>query len=269
MRLLYCDESNLTAVDFDFFVYGGIVVDCATAAALSAEIERIRLNAGVPPTFVLKFNPGPPNLSHAEFAALKQRIIRAGVDSGCRFVTSLILHNIATAPADARLNEINRAAFHFNNYLRSCNAHGLVLIDQFTDTHVNHHLREKFLVGVTGMPYGKGIIRLDRILGFHYAAIGQSHFGSLIDIVIGSFRFAVNAHTRNQTGQLPTAAQLLTELSPLFIRLPSGRVSENSLFFSPKIINARVYMKRYEQLKQYLIANGIEAEQPITDVRLY
>jgi len=83
--------------------------------------------------------------------------------------------------------------------------HGLVLIDQFTDIQINHHLREKFLLGLKDMPYGLTAMRLARILGFHYAAIGQSHFGSLIDIILGSFRFAVNAHTRNQAEKLTTA----------------------------------------------------------------
>jgi len=68
------------------------------------------------------------------------------------------------------------------------------------------------------MPYGLTAMRLARILGFHYAAIGQSHFGSLIDIILGSFRFAVNAHTRNQAEKLTTAGHLLSLLRRLFLR---------------------------------------------------
>jgi hypothetical protein len=268
MRLLYCDESNLNSTDFDFFVYGGIVIDTARAASLSSTIEQIRIKAGVAPTFVLKFNPGPQNLDHQQFAQLKCDIIQAAVDHGCVFLTSLILHNIATSSAEARLREINRVSLHFNYHLQSINEHGLVLIDQFTDNQANPHLREKFLVGVTGLPYSPAF-RLNRVLGFHYAAIGQSHFGSLIDIVIGSFRFAVNAHTRNQAGNMATAGLLLTQLSPLFLRLNSGRVSENSLFFSPKVITAPPFLYRYQQLKSYFTENGIEAEQPITNQRLY
>jgi hypothetical protein len=269
MRLLYCDESNLNEVDFDFFVYGGIVIDGVRAASLSSNIEQIRLNAGVSPTFVLKFNPGPPNLNHQQFAQLKSGIIQAAVDHGCIFLTSLILHNIATSPEAARLREINRVALHFNYHLRSIDEHGLVLIDQFNDTQANHHLREKFLVGVTGMPYPPFTMRLDRILGLHYAAIGQSHFGSLIDIVIGAFRFAINVHTRNQAGNTATAALLLQQLSPLFLRSPSGLVTENSLFFSPKVITAPPFLGRYERLKRFLAENGVAAAQPITNERLY
>jgi hypothetical protein len=268
MRLLYCDESNLNETDFDFFVYGGIIIDTSRAASLSSAIEQIRINAGIDPTFLLKFNPGPPNLDHQQFAQLKCDVIQTAVDHGCVFLTSLILHNIATSAASARLREINRVSFHFNCYLQSINEHGLVLIDQFTDTQANPHLREKFLVGVTGMPYSPAI-RMNRILGFHYAAIGQSHFGSLIDIVIGSFRFAINAHTRTQTGNLATAALLLSQLSPLFLRLGSGQVSEDSLFFSPKVITAPPFLRRYRQLKEFLTQNGIEAAQTITNERTY
>lgn len=267
MRLLYCDESNLNSADFDFFVYGGIVIDTSAAASLSAAIEQIRLRAGIDPSFVLKFNPGPSNLNHKQFVQLKRDIIQAAVDHNCAFLTSLILHNIATSPAVARLNEINRVTLHFNYYLNSVSDHGLVLIDQFTDTQVNHHLREKFLIGVTGMPYSNSM-RMDRILGFHYAAIGQSHFGSLIDIVIGCFRFAVNAHTRNETQNMATAGVLLTQLSPLFVRT-HNRVREVSLFFSPKMIQAPPFLRRYDDLKAFFAQHGIETWQPITNQRQY
>jgi hypothetical protein len=250
-------------------VYGGITIDATRAAALSAAIEQLRVNAGVSPDFILKFNPGPPNLNHQHFLQLKQDIIQAAVDHGCTFITSLILHNVATSPDVARRNEINRVSYHFDLYLGTAQSNGLVLIDQFTDTQINHHLREKFLLGLKDMPYGPPNMRLNRILGFHYAAIGQSHFGSLIDIVIGSFRFAINAHTRNQTNNLATAGLLLTLLSPLFRRNASGRVLETHLFFSPKVISRAPYLQRYANLKTFLTSHGIEAAQPITNERLY
>ena len=46
------------------------------------------------------------------------------------------------------------------------------------------------------MPYSDEI-KLDRIIGIHYSAIGQSHFTSIVDIGIGSFRFCINEHTHN------------------------------------------------------------------------
>jgi hypothetical protein len=269
MRLLYCDESNLDRKDFDFFVYGGLAIDAATANTLSAAIEKIRVDAGIPRDFIVKFNPGPPHFTHEQFIKVKQAIIESAVAHGCLFLTSMILHNVATSPDDARRNEINRICLHFQYSLNLANDHGLVLIDQFEDKKIDSHLREKFLIGATKLPYPPHEVRFTRILGFHYAAIGQSHFGSLVDIVLGSFRFAVNAHTRGQTGNLPTAGKMLQMISPMFHRSTNGTVSDFSLFFSPKIIKATTYLKKYTELKAFLATYGIDAEQTITNERTY
>ncbi len=44
----------------------------------------------------------------------------------------------------------------------------------------------------------------------------RSHFGSVIDIILGSFRFAVNAYTRQDTKKLEAAPTLLKLIAPLF-----------------------------------------------------
>jgi hypothetical protein len=116
---------------------------------------------------------------------------------------------------------------------------------------------------VTGLPFSKQL-RLDRIVGFHYSAIGQSHFNSLIDIVIGSFRFSVNALKTQK--HLETAKKILRILAPLFFRDdPSRDIPEISIFFSPKKIKAARYREQYQSLKDYLAENGIPTIQPITD----
>lgn len=269
MHLLYCDESNLEPKDNEFFVYGGVVIEASAALPLSKAVEKIRLDSGVPKDFVLKFNPGPKHLNHQQFSALKQAVIEAARDHGCLFLTSLILHNVATSPDDARRNAINTICFHFDCYLNRPKSHGLVLVDRFDDKQIDGHLREKFSIGLTGMPYSQEM-RLERIVGYHYSAIGQSHFGSVIDIVLGSFRFAVNAFTRNETGKMQTAGALLAMMSPMFFRERSdGRVSELSLMFSPKIIKSDKYRTQYEALKSFLEQSGIAAEQEITNERRY
>lgn len=269
MHLLYCDESNLEDKENDFFVYGGIVVEGGAALSLSKAVDKIRSDTGVPTDFCLKFNPGPPELNHSQFVALKQAVIEAAVEHQCTFLTSLILHNIAKSPDEARRNAINTICYHFHCYLVHQNSHGLVLIDRFEDKKIDGHLREKFSIGLTGMPYSNQM-RLDRIIGFHYSAIGQSNFGSVIDIVLGSFRFAVNAFTREDPGKLQTARNLLTLLAPLFYSEPVvGHISELSLFFSPKVVYSGKYRAMYEDLRDFFAENGILPEQPITNERLY
>jgi hypothetical protein len=269
MHLLYCDESNLEEKDNDFFVYGGLVVDGQAAQSLSLEIDTIRESAKIPRDFILKFNPGPKHLSHEEFISLKQAVIDAAISHSCVFLTSMILHNIATNPNDARRNEINRICYHYDCYLNRPKSHGLVLIDRFEDKKIDGHLRDKFSIGITGLPYSKEL-RLERIVGFHYAAIGQSHFSSIIDIVLGSFRFAINAFTRQDKEKLDSAKRILEILSPLFFReATDGKISELSLFFSPKVIKSEKYRTMYSDLANFLSEYGIETTQKITNERMY
>ncbi len=270
MHFLYCDETNLEERRGDFLIYGGIMIDGAAAHDLSRRIDEIRRMNGIDRAFHLKFNPGPTGMAHNHFIEVKQEIIETAAAHNVRLLTYLVLHDIADDPDTARRFGINSVCYHFDCMLNRLNDAGFVLIDQFTDegNQIEAHLREKFSVGVRGMPYSM-IMHLDRILGFHYSAIGQSHFPSLIDIILGSFRFAVNRHTRCMDEREATAQRLLRLLSPLFIRQADGKVSELSLLFSPKQIKVERYRDTYQALKDYLTASGIESEQTITEFRMY
>ena len=269
MYLLYCDETNLDPNNHAFFIYGGIAVSVAKAKLLHDKVEEIRHNNNIAPDFLLKFNPKPENLTHHKFITVKQAIIEASIEQGCTLIVSIILHNIATNPDEARRKEINRIAYHFHCLLQRENDYGLVLVDRFSDRQIDTHLREKFAIGLCGLPY-QDPMRLESIIGYHYSAIGQSHFGSIVDIVLGSLRFAVNAHATQDHSRLSTATTLLRLLSPLFIRNTiTGEVGEISLFFSPKVVRVDQYREQYTALKSFLAENGIEAQQEITDVRMY
>ena len=113
-------------------------------------------------------------------------------------------------------------------------------------------------------------MRLSNILGFHYSTVGQSHFPSLIDVALGSLRFAVNAHTRDQAEHQVAATTLLRLLSPLMIRNGEGEpVLEIGFMFSPKVILVPRYRDQYQRLKDYLAAGGIVTAQSITGKRQY
>lgn len=266
MKLFYCDESNLEHRDGDFFVYGGLSIPDGTALELSNNIESIRCEAGIENDFILKFNPKPDHLSHEEFILVKQAIIQAAIEAGCEMFISMILHNIATEVDLARRNEINRLCYHFNSSLKRDNDEGLVLIDRFNDRQIDAHLREKFSTGLVGMPYCDEM-RLDRILGYHYSAIGQSNFPSIVDIIIGSLRFCINIHTRTEEND--NVNDILSLLAPLFPRNGDGLIPELYLFFSPKVIKVEGYKQTYDSLKEFLFSSGISAEQDITSERNY
>jgi hypothetical protein len=263
MHLLYCDETNLEARKGDFFVYGGIVIDGAKARDLSHRIDKIRADAKVPVDFKLKFNPGPPGLNHQQFIDLKAAVIATAIDAKVGMLISVILHDIATSPDLARRNGINTLCFHFDCLLNRIPGPGLVLIDRFTDKQIDAHLAEKFSIGVTGLPHSAEM-RLSNVVGFHYAAVGQSHFSSLIDVTLGSLRFAINAFTRGEEDNLASAKRILRGLQPLFYRSAENEpISELSFFFSPKTVKVAGYRDRYVALKKFLSDQGMDTAQKI------
>jgi len=269
MYLFYCDETNLDPSHADFFVYGGLAIPSKKAYDLHNEMEQIRKNAGIPSNHQLKFNPCPDGVEYKEFVKAKEKIIKAAASHGCVLIISIILHKIAKGPDKARRNEINRVVYHFNCFLNKPNTHGLVLIDRFCDKRIDSHLREKFAVGIKGLPYTSEE-RLDKIIGFHYSAIGQSHFPSIVDILLGSLRFSINAHSKGRAEKTEIALYLLRLMEPLFYRDSlNHKVHNISLNFSPNIIKISKYRSKYQSVKDFLGEAGINASQTITDIRMY
>lgn len=271
MHLFYCDETNLEERAGDFLIYGGLIIEGERARDFSAAIDELRTRRGVPRDYRLKFNPGPEEFTHEQFIALKQEVLEVAARFGARLVVYTILHDIASNPDTARRNGINTVCYHFDCILHHLNGSGLVLIDRFNDegNAIDAHLRDKFTVGITGLPYSREV-RLANICGFHYSSIGQSHFPSIVDVALGSLRLAINAHTRETAGLLETANILLNLLSPLFWRQnDADPIPEMGFQFSPKVVKVPKYKAKYQGLKDFLAAGGVPTSQEITDQRMF
>lgn len=271
MHLLYCDESNLAEKAGDFLIYGGVIIDAATAREFSREIDEIRGGFGVERAYRLKFNPGPKGMSHQDFIKLKQAVLECAVKYRAQFIAYAILHDIAKSPDEARRNGINTVCYHFNCILNRLESPGLVLIDRFNDegNQIDGHLADKFSIGLLDMPYSKEM-RLENIVGFHYSAIGQSHFPGIVDVILGSLRFAINACTRNEEKNFDTSKSLLNLLSPMFFREEgAAKVSELGFLLSPKVVKAAKFRDVYSRLHQFLAGSGVDLAQKITGERQY
>ena len=263
MYLLYCDETNYEKRCGDFFVYGVVAIDSTKAATLSAEIEGIRNRLETPRDYLLKFNPGPLGFSHDKFIELKRGVMNAAAQSDCRLLINLLLHDVAQSSEHARRFGINTLCYHFDCLLNRLNEKGIVLIDRFNDREIDAQLRERLAVGLTGMPPYGSELRIQHILGYHYAAIGQSHFCSVVDVILGSMRFAINAFTRQENDHLASAINILAQLAPLFYRAEGEQVHEISLWFSPKVIRNQHYREQYLALQEFLAAHGVTVAQDL------
>lgn len=268
MFLLYCDETNFQKTPGDFFVYGGVAIPGAAARALADDIAAIRTAMKVPAAYELKFNPGPEGFSHQQFIDLKKTVIAAAVKHECKLLVNLCLHDIAKSSEEARRYGINTLAYHFDCFLNRPKVPGLMMIDRFSDKQLDAQLKEKINVGLTGALPFSATMKIEWIVGFHLAGIGQSHFCSLVDVVLGSLRFAINCFTQKKQEHQKSAGEILSQLAPLFFR-ESGQfidptdVTPISLWFSPKEIKADKYAAMYNALRDHLTQHGIKAAQKI------
>lgn len=256
MYLLYADEVNVDPASTEFFIYGGIAVHADYAAALSGAIDALRAEHGYQPLDPLKFNTveRPSRITAETHREIKREVTATAVEHGVRLFASFILHKIATSPEEARRKEINRICYHFDCFLRREDDYGIVLLDTFNDEKLPGILREKFAVGLRGLPYSP-TYRLERVLGFHLASIGSSHFTSVVDIAMGSLRYAVNCMDNSR--QHAVARTLLRQLAPMCIRgTRLGEIDEISAFFSPKTVRVPSYQERYGRLREYFEQSG-------------
>jgi len=256
MYLLYTDEVNVDPRSSDFFIYGGVSIDASHAASLSRRIDLLRQEHGYRPGDLLKFNTHerPDTITPETHREIKRKVIEEVATHGVHLFASFILHNIATSPEDARRKEINRVCFHFDCFLRERDEHGIVLIDTFTDSNLPRILREKFSIGLSGLPYSDPY-RLERVLGFHLASIGSSNFSSVVDIVLGSLRYAVNC--LGDSSRQDVVQTLLSQLASLCLRNDGGSIREVSLFFSPVRVRVSEYYEQYQNLRDFLTRNGL------------
>jgi hypothetical protein len=266
MHLLYCDESNLEHRAGDFLVYAGVLIPADAAGTLSQRIDELRVAAGLTPDVRLKFNPRPENLTHQQFLELKQAIISAAAEHGCKLLAYAVLHDLAGDPDNARRYGINTVCYHFHCVLNRMDARGIVLIDRFNDANneIEGHLKDKMAVGVQ-LPHRNQPTRLSNIVGFHYSAVGQSHFTTLIDIIVSSLRYAINVHTRGDANR-DGAVNILQVLSSLFYRFEnSDRVPDMGFCFSPMNVRSERYHGLYISLQEFLREGGIDSAQTINN----
>jgi len=262
MHLFYTDETNVDPESTEFFVYAGVAIPSENAAALSADIHELRKRNGYEPRDLLKFNTRerPDHISPTEHTAAKRELMEAAARHGVKLIASFLLHKIAQDGdvERARRNEINRVCYHFDAYLHRVKDYGVVLVDTFNDVQLNNVLREKFSMGIGGsLPFSR-TLPLDRILGYHQATIGTSHFTSVIDVVLGSLRYAVNSRKENR----PVCKTLIGQLAPLCIYESfNNRVSSLSINFSPKNVRAPKYLAVYKELCAFFSENGIEPNE--------
>lgn len=264
---MFTDETNVQqSKQAKFFAYGGLIVSAESIRGLSARIEKIRNDIGYKPEDVLKFdtNARPSQVTPEGAKVAKREVIKACIDANCRFIVTVVLHDVAKNQESQALIEqgANSVIAKFNGYLGVMDSHGAVIVDRLPSATEYGYLTAKFQKGLA-MP-GDTQVRLDRIALFASTCSGASHCSSAMDIVLGAFRFCINS-PKNMTA----AAEMMAAVTNLIWHTRDGDniyAHERGLLFRPKTVKVASYKAEYDALLEWInqLLTKADAETPPT-----
>ena len=206
MYLMYADETDHHQEGAaPFFLYGAVFIPADVATDLSNFVAVTRTAAGFRPGDIFKFASAglPIHVTRQAHTHAKREVVRYAGELGVTFSVNVVLHALArTRPHDTLVEwGANTMLGAFNTFLRERVDTGLAFLDRLPIAGSDDYIKERFGCGLDIAPRsGRPGSRqpLDRILGIHPSIQGASHFASVADVVLGSFRYCVNELERDQ-----------------------------------------------------------------------
>jgi len=249
--LFVTDETNLGTGNPPgkpprFFMYGGVIVPVEKVGPLHRDIEAIRKEHGFKPTDELKFTHAKSAVPEEAHRAAKAAVIAAAKTHGVLFVANLVHQGLVKnqPPGETVGWGANTVIGRFNYFLRKVNGDGLVVVDRFGSGKGGEYsyLREKFQRGLI-MTKRREDVPLERICGYMATCSGASHLSSVVDVVLGAFRYCVD-----KRGEGGIAAALFPEVVDLMWR-NGTRIRDYGLII-PKVTGSM--QDEYEELLEPL-----------------
>jgi hypothetical protein len=246
------DESNVTQGKHAlFFIYGGLIIAADKCLEATNNIAGIRTNYGFTTDAEFKFDSRskPPHLSNAEFSQAKDEVLTVCRKLEVSFMAYAVHHGIAsTKKADLWLWALKTLLCQFDLLLQREKSHGICLVDRFeNDLSLLKSIHQQ---GVDPeFSGGRLLHRLENVWCYGTINIGTTHIASMVDIVLGAFRYCVNEMARKSV-----PLKLYKKVRPLML-CESGnpsKVNEWGLFLRPKEVKAVSYKQDYDALLKHL-----------------
>jgi len=202
MYALLLDETNKERTETSrFFLYGGVFFHLDTASALHREMKTIRERAGFKETDLFKFqtHSRPKSVSKDKFNQAKEKVLSLCEKHKVLFIAYMVSHNVAYSQSLQKKIEwaSKEIIYQFNEYLARHKEKGIVIFDNLPFKGGVKYLRELFCKGITTATTRNNPQIPKNIVGYSISTIGASHLNSIMDIILGSFRYCVNANRIN------------------------------------------------------------------------
>lgn len=248
MYFLFTDETNQQQTDqVRFFIYGGVFISAPQLVEVHRLIEGIRARRGYQATDSFKFalHDRPDQVTVDDFREAKRELIEGCRDIGVTFVVCVTLHAIAENQGVSQTIQYgaNTVIGAFNWFLVERSDHGICFMDRTEGSHA--YLKEKFQTGLV-FPNGK-TVRLSRIVQLAPACDGSGHGMSVIDILLGAFRWCVNERDRTDA-----STRMLPPLVKMMWTRADGRLMDRGLILRPRNVKFEPYREQYIELAEHL-----------------
>jgi len=266
---LFTDETNVSP-KHDFLIYGGLAMSDAAMVAAHALVAEIRAKYGFQPGDQLKFQTAsrPEMMDYETWTSAKTELIaRASEIDELDLIIYVILHAIAKGKLDQERVEyaLNALVAHFDmRYLVEKQAYGVVTVDRLDAKFGFKYLRKRFGEPLD-LPNGRSE-PLTRIILLSQTCDGASHLSSLVDVVLGGFRYCVN--TAGGNGKDDVAQKLFPPLAKMMWGQKQGnvrRVGGYGFLKYPKLVKAARFQVQYDalaaSLEEYSISTVEDDEE--------
>ena len=247
--ILYTDESNNDGTK-DFFILGGVFFPVDQLTAIHSLVVACRYDNGFQPEDDFKFNTHsrPDHVSQEQHLAAKAQLLVGLAALDLRFMVVAALRDIAADPRQRWEFQGNSLLLTFDKFCAQRKSNGIVIFDRTSEGF--DYAREKFKTGVKYKSGGQFDFS-ERLNLFAQSCIGASHIGSVVDVVLGAFRFCVNDVTGAAKG---TTAMLPAVLSLMYFREFKGRpvILDYGFMLRPQHVVMAAYKAKYEELTERL-----------------
>jgi len=258
--MLFGDETNVTASDGEFFIYGGIATSPESLVEAHQLVADVRRKYGFKPVDSFKFHTRsrPKEMDIPHWTAAKTELLeRAAEIEDLDLIAYVVLHDLARnmSQEDLMRFALNVTLAHFDmRYLERKQAYGLVSVDR-VDSLGYDYLEERFTQPLA-LP-GNREVMLPRTLHLSQTCDGASHMSSLVDIVLGAFRYCVNTSTGKGKDEIaramfPLVAKLMWGVPEVGPKGTVRRVGGYGFLKYPKNVRSEAYQERYQALTDWL-----------------
>lgn len=261
--LLLTDETNRDRTETQQFFYGGIFFDISLLPVITRSVIRIREEAGYRPDDTFKFdtNSRPRHVSPEKFKEAKRSVLQLCERLGIKAIVCCILHDIIRnqTPEDRFKQTASYVIGRFHRFLAEYKAEGLCIMDNI-DRRMEYRFASEKLQRGLKLYWGQ-YLKLPRIHAFAITTVNAAYAMSVLDIVLGAFRYCVNGPVNRDA-----AREMMKSLMNILWSDPSKddyRFVDRGFILRPRLEKIRVpaHKQKYQDLRHSLIQLLREAQQ--------